>query len=499
MGIAEKKLSPTERRDIALALLPGAKDAANGRLQTKCPFHADTQPSFYYCYAEDWYRCYGCDERGDLCRLFSRLHNLDDSAGFVEFSRRYLGGLDRAGGRHGYEPPAPPRRILLDAPKFTPGDPPPAPETWAARARKFADYAHEQLFLPEAAAALAYLRGRGLTDDTIRAHHLGWNPKDYFRPRQAWGMPAEKKPNGQWRHLRLAMGWVIPTIVEGMVWRLKIRQTPEELRRNPEAAKYLQVPGGCQRTWIIRPESRVFVLVETEFDALLVVQAAGDLVGAVPLGSASARPDKDALPVLREASLLVNALDSDEAGGKNVWQWWAAQFPRNHERCPIPEGKDIGDYVAAGHDLRAWVLACLPPALREVMTNRPAPKTFMATPKPAGSGNDSGEKQAAPSPVSVRRRPATIAEAEECMRRELGEGALRDQTLELSLLLRTTPDLFAVATPEGGMSLRYPPGWDRKNEERLRRTSRLFFGDAGLAYIDYVDLPVRPDDWRPGR
>lgn len=526
MGIAEKKLSSNERREIALALLPGAKDAAQGRLQALCPFHADTSPSFYYCYREDWYRCYGCDERGDLCKLFSRLHNLNDSDGFVEFSKRFLGGVEKRGhGARGYAAPQPPKAAA--GPKFTPGDPPPSPEVWAARARKFADFAHEQLFAPANAAALAYLRNRGLEEATIRRFHLGWNPKDYFRPKQAWGMPAEKKPNGQWRHLRLAMGWVVPTIVDGAVWRLKIRQTPEELRRNPEAAKYLQIPGGSQRTWVIGPARRVFVLVETEFDALLVIQAAGDLVGAVPLGSASARPDKEAYPLLREAALLVNALDVDDAGAKNS-AWWAGQFPRNHVRCPIPEGKDIGDYAAAGGDLRAWVLACLPPALRRVLAEapsaapaKPAPSTESANVSPESGKNEAESVEpvnestdslndapqvAAPQPqppapapaAAPTHRPRSIAEAEERMRRELGEGPLRDQTLELSLLLRSSPELHAVATPEGGMALRYPPGWDRRNEDRFRRASRLFFGDAGLAYIQYVELPVRPDGWKPG-
>jgi hypothetical protein len=270
----------------------------------------------------------------------------------------------------------------------------------------------------------------------------------------------------------------------------------------------------------------VFVLVETEFDALLVIQAAGDLVGAVPLGSASSRPDKEAYPLLREAALLVNALDVDDAGAKNS-AWWAGQFPRNHMRCPIPEGKDIGDYAAAGGDLRAWVLACLPPALRRVLAEAPSavPAKPALSTESANMSSESGQKTAesvepvndsadslnktpqaaAPQPLAAAsaaaptRRPRSIAEAEERMRRELGEGPLRDQTLELSLLLRSSPELHAVATPEGGMALRYPPGWDRRNEDRFRRASRLFFGDAGLAYIQYVELPVRPDGWKPGK
>lgn len=509
MGVAEQKLSAWERRDIALSLLPGAKDAAKGRLQALCPFHADTTPSFYYCYAEDWYRCYGCDERGDLCRLFARLHNLNDSDGFVEFSRRYLGGLQKRDPRRGYEPPMPPKPAKA-APRFKPGDPPPAPETWAARARKFADYAHEQLFLPANAHALHYLLGRGLTEATIREFHLGWNPKDYFRPRQAWGMPAEKKPNGQWRHLRLARGWAIPTIVDGEVWRLKIRQPDEVLKANEDEAKYLQVPGGCQRTWILRPERRVFVLVETEFDAMLVVQEAGDLVGAIPFGAASAKPDKWAMPILRDSSLLINSLDFDEAGGKNVWNWWVEHFPRNHQRSPIPEGKDPGVYVETGHDLRAWVLACLPPALRRVMTEAPAKRPEAPAPKPAAPSTDSAQTSPDPaahdaSPAAVspaapaNRRPRSIEEAEEHMRREIGEGPLRDQVLELSLLLRTSPEVFLVQFPDGGTGMRWVPGWDRRNDAAFRRISRLFFGQAGSVYMDYVALPVKPDGWWPGR
>lgn len=516
MGIAEQKLSPTERRDIALTLLPGAKDAAKGRLQAKCPFHSDKNPSFYYSWQEDWYRCYGCDERGDLCRLYGRLHNLDDKDGFREFARRYMGGVE-AKGKRGYETPPPPKPAVPPD-RFTPGDPPHAPDVWADRALKFADYAHDQIFDPANAAALDYLHGRGLTDETIRRFRLGWNPKDYFRPRQAWGLPAEKKPNGNWRHLRLAMGWVIPTIVDGRVWRLKIRQTPETLR-NPDEAKYLQVPGGSQRTWLLCPGRRVFVLVETEFDALLVFQAAGDLVGVVPFGSASAKPDQAVFPLLQKASLLINALDFDKAGGVNTG-WWAKHFGHNHERCPPPEGKDLGDYVQAGGDLRAWILACLPSPLRNVMLEkRPddnMPDSLNEQAASADKMPDSLNEQTASAdkmsdslesvpevarPVyTVSENQQAIPDVEERMGREIEDPDLRKNALELSLLLRVTPEITAVAYPGGGMGLRWPSGWDRdpNNDARLCRVSRLFFSEVGDAYSRYVRLQVVSPDKMPG-
>jgi len=495
MGIAEQKLSPTERRDIALTLLPGAKDAAKGRLQAKCPFHGDTNPSFYYSWQEDWYRCYGCDERGDLCRLYGRLHNLDDKDGFREFARRYLGGIE-AKGRRGYETPPPPKPAVAPD-RFKPGDPPHAPDVWADRALKFADYAHDQIFDPANAMALDYLCGRGLTEETVRRFRLGWNPKDYFRPRQAWGLSAEKKPNGRWKHIRLAMGWVIPTIVDGQVWRLKIRQTPEALL-DPEAAKYLQVPGGSQRTWVIGCDRQVFVLVETEFDALLVLQAAGDLVGAVPFGSASAKPDRAAFPLLHNASLLINALDFDKAGGVNTG-WWAQHFGHNHERCPPPEGKDLGDYVQAGGDLRAWILACLPSPLRRVMLDAANDKTTHALNETPVSLNDPVPSIAKPVP-RTENSALPLSDVDVRMGREIKDPALRKNTLELSLLLRVTPEITAVAYPGGGMGLRWPSGWDRdpRNDARLCRVSRLLMSEAGDAYSRYVRLQVVSPDTMPG-
>lgn len=56
-------------------------------------------------------------------------------------------------------------------------------------------------------------------------------------------------------------------------------------------------------------------------------------------------------------------MDDNGAGGKGA-RWWLAQYPRA-KRWPVPEGKDPGDYVRDhGGDLRAWVLAGLPPVLR---------------------------------------------------------------------------------------------------------------------------------------
>ena len=67
-------------------------------------------------------------------------------------------------------------------------------DLWQARARAFVTWAELQLWGDP--AALAYLRGRGLRDDTIRAAHLGYCPKAYRDKAANWGLDPAEYPKG---------------------------------------------------------------------------------------------------------------------------------------------------------------------------------------------------------------------------------------------------------------------------------------------------------------
>jgi hypothetical protein len=112
---------------------------------------------------------------------------------------------------------------------------------------------------------------------------------------------------------------------------------------------------------LINPEAKAFVVIEAELDAMAVVQAAGDIVGALAVGSSHAKPDAAATPSLEQALCILVALDFDQAGA-GAWPWWQEQFERA-KRWPVPVGKDPGDLPKAGVDIRAWVMAGLPPAM----------------------------------------------------------------------------------------------------------------------------------------
>ena len=118
-----------------------------------CPFHNEKTPSFYVY--DNGYHCFGCGQHGDAISFVMQTQGL----GFME-------AVEQLAGEAG-----------LDVPKPTPA---------AAEAERLRHSLHEvleaaaasyrrRLFLPEGARALAYLRGRGLTDETIARFGLGWS------------------------------------------------------------------------------------------------------------------------------------------------------------------------------------------------------------------------------------------------------------------------------------------------------------------------------------
>ena len=104
------------------------------------------------------------------------------------------------------------------------------------------------------------------------------------------------------------------------------------------------------------------MVVEAELDAAACVAAAGDICGAVAVGSSSTKPDETATAMLKQALCILNALDFDDAG-KKAFAWWRDTFT-GVKRWPVPEGKDPGEAFEKGVDLRAWILSGLPPVFR---------------------------------------------------------------------------------------------------------------------------------------
>lgn len=237
-------------------------------------------------------------------------------------------------------------------------------ELWQEKAGKLVDWANEQLL--EDPEQLQYLAGRGIQKNTVEKFKLGFNPgakgrPAIFRTRESWGLPTEKKEDGSPKRLWIPRGIIIPLIDGGVVRRIRIRRPSADLTPAFNT-RYYVLPGSTMSPLMINPTKKAFVVIETELDAFLLDQAAGDVVGVLAMGSAATKPDVSAFNALRKADAILNALDYDQAGAKAM-AWWADHLERV-ERWPVPDGKDPGEAFEKGVDLREWILAGLPPSYR---------------------------------------------------------------------------------------------------------------------------------------
>jgi hypothetical protein len=200
--------------------------------------------------------------------------------------------------------------------------------------------AEKRLWSPEGAAALAYLKGRGLTEATIKAAGLGWTPR-------ADGVP-----------------WKPPGVV--IPWRdgdrralVKIRPPDEWRKRFPEEKrppKYIEAFRDRPRIYpgpeAIRP-GMPLVIAEGEFDAMLLGQELADLASVITTGSSSTPIDPSMLPALLRCPRWYAAHDADDAGDRAAAEW-PARAVRVRPPIEPPAGKDWSDAWKAGIEPRRW-------------------------------------------------------------------------------------------------------------------------------------------------
>ncbi len=118
-----------------------------------CPFHGEKTPSFYVY--DDHFHCFGCGAHGDAITYVMK----STGAGFME-------AVEQLAAEAGLEvPKASPAQAEAEQKRAG------IAEVLEAAGQVYQSW----LFAPEGAAALAYLRGRGLTDSTIRKFGLGWS------------------------------------------------------------------------------------------------------------------------------------------------------------------------------------------------------------------------------------------------------------------------------------------------------------------------------------
>ncbi len=142
------------RTPIAAVIGRSVKLVRSGRERKGCcPFHGEKTPSFYVY--DDHYHCFGCGEHGDVITFVMKT----TGASFME-------AVEDLAAQAGLEVPKPtPQAAEAEQKRAS------LTEVLEAAERQYQVW----LFMPEGQAALDYLRGRGLSEATIRRFGLGWS------------------------------------------------------------------------------------------------------------------------------------------------------------------------------------------------------------------------------------------------------------------------------------------------------------------------------------
>jgi hypothetical protein len=324
---------------IATALFGPAPKRSGRRLLWPCPFHSDNDPSLQVDPAERRWKCWPCDLGGDAPALVMRLKGVGFSEA-VRIVAELAGMVAPSTAPARMRPPIRPGAARPSMPHAGPPgkaarSPPNGPAGLdCPEAERLVADASERLWRPEGATALAYLKGRGLTAETIRRHRLGWTPRVTL-------------PTSDGARFWRASGITIPWLDGDRLAMVKIRQP--EGRKPKYAEAFRDRPALYPCADAIRPGTPLIV-VEGEFDALLLAQELGDLASVVTLGSASSRPESALYLTMLQCPRWYAAHDADDAGDRAAAEWPARAV---RVRPPSPDN-DWTEAHRSGVNLCRW-------------------------------------------------------------------------------------------------------------------------------------------------
>lgn len=304
-----------------------------------CPFHTHTKntPSFSVWPNTNTWRCWGaCNTGGTIIDYVVRRDNATVGAAIETLAAELSVGPILT---PTFAPPAapPPPRPLVAPPPI-----------WQTRAYALITRSEDHLHRPEGTKALAWLKEkRGLTVETLRHWHVGYNPETITEDAAHWGIIAREKP------IYIPRGITFPAIIGTDIWEVKLRQPVGE-------PKYLPIPrpepGPVLYGADELPDRRVVVLCEGQPDCLTLWQVARAVVGVATLGAQGYRINPVAYgPLFTAAEVILGVYDNDGKSENGVAAL-GGTFGRRFVRVPMPgKAKDPNEYHTTGGNVAQWI------------------------------------------------------------------------------------------------------------------------------------------------
>jgi DNA primase len=239
---------------------------------------------------------------------------------------------------------------------------PPA-SLWQEKASVFVDWCHQKLLRNK--QALQQVMQRGFTLESIKQFKLGFCPMDFWRKCEEWGIQNEADTDEFRLHRGLTIPWfdssgnALQVKVRKDTYEVEIEEYEKRLSQGEKPKwkpqKYLYVRGSMKCPATFGDSSlNAGILVESEFDALLLQQQAGDLVFAIANGGSRKPLDASTDHLIRKTQKILLCPDDDNGGDflQNLLEVY-----QNMILWPAPIGKSPGDALKYHRiDLRSWII-----------------------------------------------------------------------------------------------------------------------------------------------
>lgn len=304
-----------------------------------CPFHGEKTPSFTVYPETDSFYCFGCGVGGDVIGFIRRAENLD-----------YIDAVKLLAQRVGMEMPEDSYDDSMQKLRL---------RIYEAN-REAARFFHSQLYLPSGRSGLDYLRGRRLSEKTIRSFGLGFAPNEWsalsdylikekhFRPDELVqaNLAFTNKRGGVTDRFRNRVMFPIIDVRGNVIafgGRIMTDEKPKYLNTSDTVA-FKKSSNLFALNRAKNSKSDKLILCEGYMDVITLHQAGFDFAVAT-LGTALTR--EQAVMIKRYTSTVVICYDADEAGQKATAR--AIEILRKEglkiKVLTVPNGKDPDEYI----------------------------------------------------------------------------------------------------------------------------------------------------------
>ncbi|OQA04904.1 MAG: DNA primase [bacterium ADurb.Bin400] len=287
---------------------------AGANLKGICPFHHEKTPSFMVSPERQTFKCFGCGEGGDIFTFIEKVEGLDFYNALKILADRAGVKLTRQSVQRGDTEHKADRKTRI----FEVND-------WAKKL-----YHKILLEHPKAERARSYLRGRGLTDQTIKEFEIGYAPDSWsllieFLKKKGYtedemsqaGLVVRKDNGGFFDRFRGRIMFPINNIMGNT-----IAFTSRILQDDAKEAKYLnsaespiyrkgETIYGLDKAKLAIKEANTVVVVEGNMDVIACHQAGFKNVVAT---SGTALTEHQLRVMVRYAPEIAFCFDSDTAG-----------------------------------------------------------------------------------------------------------------------------------------------------------------------------------------